>query len=67
MPTRVVLAMFFCGTAGASLMYNGGDIRSVLFCDRDMFMAMHSLLGPFVKLLFFFCLVPRRFAMISSP
>ena len=48
-------------------MYNGGLVRSVLFCDLDMFMAMHSLLGPLVRLEAFLCFAPRRFVIISSP
>ena len=48
-------------------MYNGGAVRSALFCTLVMFMAMHSLLGPFVRLVALPCVAPRRFAMISSP
>lgn len=48
-------------------MYNGGAVRSASFCALVMFMAMHSLLGPFVKLAVFLCFPPRRFAIISSP
>jgi len=48
-------------------MYNGGVVRSVLFCDLDMFMAIHSLLGPLVRLVILLCFTPRRFVIMSSP
>jgi hypothetical protein len=48
-------------------MYRGGEVRSVLFCDFDMPIAMHSLLGPFVRFAALACLAPRRFAIISWP
>ena len=67
MPIRVVSTMLSCGMEGASLMYSGGVVRSVLFCERDIFMAMHSLLGPLVRLALFPCLAPRRFIIISWP
>ena len=64
---RVVSTMSSFGTGGASSMYRGGEVRSVLFCDFDMPIAMHSLLGPFVRFAALAYLAPRRFAIISWP
>ena len=59
--------MSFSKIDDAYLIYNGGVVRSVLFCALDMSMAMHSLLGPLVKLVILPFRAPRRLIMISSP
>lgn len=66
MPIRVVSIMSSLGISGASSMYIGGAVRFALFCSFDMAIAMHSLLGPFVRLVHFI-FWPRRFTMISCP
>ena len=64
---RVFSAMFFSGVGDASRIYSGGVVRSVLFCVLDMSMAIHSLLGPLVKLVALPFRAPRRLIIIFSP
>lgn len=64
---RVVSTIFCCKMGEASSMYSGGLVRSALFCALVIFMAIHSLLGPFVRLVTLAFLAPRRLTIISSP